>query len=840
MTETDSMAAPLTDHQLRRLVNRVIWPGFVGTTVPAWLAAALDEGLAGAVYFRHNIDPDSPGQVVALSAAIRAANPDAVIGADEEGGNVTRLQARDGSSVPGAAVLGRLDDVALTQAAGAAIGRMCRGAGINLVIGPVADVNTNPRNPVIGVRSFGSDTALVSRHAAAMVRGIQAAGVGACAKHFPGHGDTVSDSHLSLPRLELGLAQLERDHVPPFRAAVGAGVSAVMTAHIVIPDLGEAPATLNPAAGALLRGLGFDGLLITDALDMAAVRTTVGPGAGAVQALLAGADLLCVGNPENSYSGGGTDEGAYLEVRDALLGAVADAVLPLEVLRRAGGRVAAFAAWVRQQETSASGDAGDGDAAARNGTADPAGWSEDGFALAARRACDVVEVAGPALLPAGTGSVVVLDARTDTNMAAGPAVNYFAAALAQDMAVRTVTPAELSAEPSSQHAADAPEGLLVLVDSLADPRQWDAMQAVARTTPSAVCINAGLGTHSLDLPGVPPLTIINCYGSSRVTARAVASILTRQGVPAADSGAEGSLRAELATLATESSNERFSDLAALETIELVKGMNGEDATVPAAIAGAAPAIAEVIDGVAERMSRGGRLIYVGAGTPGRLGILDASECPPTFGVDPSRVVGVIAGGSMAIQSAVENAEDDVAAGAVDMAALGLSATDSVIGISASGRTPYVLAALQAAASAGALTVGFACNSGSPVGRAAEIALEIEVGPEFLAGSTRLKAGTAQKLVLNMLSTIVMVRLGKTYRNLMVDLRATNEKLRARSERTVMRATGVDALTSAAVLESAAGSVKVAILVIMTGLSVEQATALLQRHGGHLDAAIGSD
>lgn len=518
MTETGRDAGMPQD-RLGRLVNGVIWPGFIGTTVPRWLAAALAEGLAGVVYFRHNIDADPPTQVAKLSASIRESNPDAIIGADEEGGNVTRLQAREGSSVPGAAVLGRLDDVAVTEAAGAEIGRMCRDAGINLVIGPVADVNTNPANPVIGVRSFGPDTALVGRHAAAMVRGIQSAGVGACAKHFPGHGDTVSDSHTALPRLDLSLAAVERDHLPPFRAAIAAGVAAMMTAHIVIPELGEAPATLNPAAGDLLRSMGFDGLLVTDALDMAAVRATVGSGSGAVQALLAGADLLCVGNPDNSYSSGGTDEGAYLEIRDALVAAVSDGTLPLDVLKRAAGRVASFSSRTRTAGSS-------------HGSSAAAAWSSPDWTAVARRACDVVEVAGNARLPAGTTAVAFLDARVKTNMAAGSARNFFAAELPPEIAVHPVSlddlPVELPVELPVDGEPDSPEApaCVVLVDSLADPRQWDAVEAVARAIPTAICINAGLGVQALALDARPPLTTINCYGASRVTARAVAALLT--------------------------------------------------------------------------------------------------------------------------------------------------------------------------------------------------------------------------------------------------------------------------------------------------------------------------
>ena len=297
------------------------------------------------------------------------------------------------------------------------------------------------------------------------------------------------------------------------------------------------------------------------------------------------------------------------------------------------------------------------------------------------------------------------------------------------------------------------------------------------------------------------------------------------------------VRAEIGALVTESANPNYPDLAALSTPELVAAMNDEDALVPAAIAGQQHTIAAIIDEIAARMSRGGRLIYVGAGTPGRMGILDASECPPTFGTDPSLVVGVIAGGRAAVNQAVENAEDSEEAGAADMRALALTPNDSVVGMAASGRTPYVISAIKAARAQGSYTVGFACNNNSLLGAAADTALEIEVGPELLSGSTRLKSGTCQKLVLNMISTITMVRLGKTYKNVMVDLRATNAKLHARSERTLMRVTGCDADTAKSALGAADGHVKAAILAIMTGLPAARAAALLEDSAGFLPEAI---
>jgi N-acetylmuramic acid 6-phosphate etherase len=267
-------------------------------------------------------------------------------------------------------------------------------------------------------------------------------------------------------------------------------------------------------------------------------------------------------------------------------------------------------------------------------------------------------------------------------------------------------------------------------------------------------------------------------------------------------------------------------------------MQGEDATVPGSVAAQLPQIAAAIDATAERMARGGRLIYAGAGTAGRLGVLDASECPPTFNTDPSDVLGLIAGGPAAMNTSVEGAEDSKELAAADLDGLRLSADDTVVGISASGRTPYAVGAVEhARRTYGALTIGLSCNAGSPLGDAAELRIEVVVGPELLTGSTRLKAGTAQKLVLNMLSTITMIRLGKTYGNLMVDVRASNDKLRARSRRIVALATGAADETIEAALTQADDEVKNAILIVLAGVDGRTAARLLADAHGHLRAAI---
>ncbi|MFF5844704.1 N-acetylmuramic acid 6-phosphate etherase [Streptomyces massasporeus] len=299
------------------------------------------------------------------------------------------------------------------------------------------------------------------------------------------------------------------------------------------------------------------------------------------------------------------------------------------------------------------------------------------------------------------------------------------------------------------------------------------------------------------------------------------------------------LRTELESLTTEAFRPELADIDRLPTLDIARLMNGEDATVAGAVAARLPQIAAAIDAVAERMARRGRLVYAGAGTAGRLGILDASECPPTFNTDPSRVVGLIAGGPDAVVTSVEGAEDSRDLARADLNTLALTPDDTVVGISASGRTPYAIGAVEHARARGCLTIGLACNPGSPLAAAADHGIEIVVGPELLTGSTRLKSGTAQKLVLNMLSTITMIRLGKTYGNLMVDVRASNDKLRARSHRIVALATGAGDKEIEEALTATDGEVKNAILTILAEVDGPTAARLLEESGGHLRAALAS-
>ncbi|MCB5178845.1 N-acetylmuramic acid 6-phosphate etherase [Streptomyces antimicrobicus] len=297
------------------------------------------------------------------------------------------------------------------------------------------------------------------------------------------------------------------------------------------------------------------------------------------------------------------------------------------------------------------------------------------------------------------------------------------------------------------------------------------------------------------------------------------------------------LRAQLDTLTTEAFRPDLAGIDQLPTVDLVRLMNAEDATVPAAVATQLPAIAAAVDAVAARMARGGRLVHAGAGTAGRLGVLDASECPPTFNTAPGQVVGLIAGGPDALVTAVEGAEDRADLAVADLTALDLTPVDTVVGVSASGRTPYAVGAVRHARALGALTVGLSCNAGSALAAAAEHGIEVVTGPELIAGSTRLKAGTAQKLVLNLISTVTMIKLGKTYGNLMVDVRATNDKLRARSRRIVAQATGAPDEEIEAALTATGGEVKHAVLVLLAGVDAATAARLLDAHQGRLRPAL---
>ncbi|KOO04973.1 N-acetylmuramic acid 6-phosphate etherase [Vibrio nereis] len=295
----------------------------------------------------------------------------------------------------------------------------------------------------------------------------------------------------------------------------------------------------------------------------------------------------------------------------------------------------------------------------------------------------------------------------------------------------------------------------------------------------------------------------------------------------------------LSHLVSEGRNPETMDIDLLSSLEIVERINQQDKLVPLAVEKVLPEIAQAVDTISTAFKKGGRLVYVGAGTSGRLGVLDASECPPTFGVSDGMVIGLIAGGPEAILKAQEGAEDSMELGMEDLKSIGFNQDDVVVGIAASGRTPYVIGALEYANTIGAATVALSCNPDSTIADIAQIAISPVVGPEALTGSTRLKSGTAQKLVLNMLTTASMIRLGKSYQNLMVDVKATNKKLVARAARIVMQATDCESCEAAETLVKTGYDVKLAILMILTGMDVEQARKQLHAQDGFLRKAVQS-
>ncbi|EGQ9845522.1 N-acetylmuramic acid 6-phosphate etherase [Vibrio cholerae] len=297
------------------------------------------------------------------------------------------------------------------------------------------------------------------------------------------------------------------------------------------------------------------------------------------------------------------------------------------------------------------------------------------------------------------------------------------------------------------------------------------------------------------------------------------------------------LIAALSHLVSEGRNPDTMDIDLLSSQEIVERLNQQDKQVPLAVEAVLPQIAQAVDKITAAFKQGGRLIYLGAGTSGRLGVLDASECPPTFGVSDQMVIGLIAGGKEAMFTAQEGAEDNATLGAHDLQQIDFSRKDALVGIAASGRTPYVIGALEYANDLGATTIALSCNPDSPIAEIAQIAISPVVGPEALTGSTRLKSGTAQKLVLNMLTTASMIRLGKSYQNLMVDVRATNRKLIARAVRIVMQATDCQREEAVALLKESHNNAKLAILMHLTGMNYEQATAKLSQSDGFLRRAM---
>jgi beta-N-acetylhexosaminidase len=516
--------------ELSVLAATVLQPGFVGTSVPDWVRRWLGDGLGGVALFARNVA--SPAQVAALTAQLRAERPDVIVAIDEEAGDVTRFESRYGSSRPGNLGLGAIDDAALTEAVARDLGLELANAGITLDYAPDTDVNSNPDNPIIGVRAFGAEPDLVARHSAAFIQGLQAAGVAACAKHFPGHGDTSVDSHHAVPLIDRSREQLDACELVPFRAAIAAGVQSVMTGHLLVPAYdGELAATLSPRILTdLLRvELGFEGLIVTDGIEMQGVRRTYGLEGATVRALAAGADAICVG-------GDHADEHTATRLRDAIVAAVRNGQLPEQRLRDAAERVCRLAAWTTRTQTTvgarAVADAAGRDVAVLGGPAAGSSGSVVGLA-AARRAVKITLGADAPELPLASAAHVVEFAPA-RNIAIGAETPWGVGA-PLDVLLSGTTSVRLSADdvagmpdPAVAVLAGAAGRPLVLVVRDAHRHPWIA-DTVARTLavrPDAVVVE--MGVPVLITGGVHLAT----YGATRACGQAAAEILAGTSVPA--------------------------------------------------------------------------------------------------------------------------------------------------------------------------------------------------------------------------------------------------------------------------------------------------------------------
>jgi beta-N-acetylhexosaminidase len=487
------------DPGLGRLAEAILIPPFPGGQEPEWVRAALGAGLGGVTLFGPNVQDRQ--QLARLTASLRSAAIEPVIAIDEEGGDVTRISHQTGSDYPGNAALGAIDDTDLTRSVYAALGADLATLGINLDLAPAVDVNTAADNPVIGTRSFGADPALVARHGAAAVAGLQSAGVAACAKHFPGHGSTTLDSHLVLATIDAPLSVLRARDLPPFAAAIAAGVRAIMPSHLRVPELtGDLPASLSRRAQTdLLRGeLGFTGVIVSDGLEMRAVSEPYGIPEAAVRAVIAGTDLLCLGRDQDQLS--------FLAVKAALVEAVRSGRLPGERLEEAAARVAELREW-----TAA--------AAAASGATGAATAAAAAIGLAAARRAVTIQGVRPALrLP------LVVQLVPPANLAVGPVPWGLGSFVAADSyrQVSTATPdaelpyvvAELLAE------ADDRSLIIVVRDAHRHPVARQAVQLMLAGRPDAVVVEMGLPVWR---PG--DASYVTSYGAGRNNAHATAEIL---------------------------------------------------------------------------------------------------------------------------------------------------------------------------------------------------------------------------------------------------------------------------------------------------------------------------
>ncbi|MFE5074757.1 glycoside hydrolase family 3 protein [Streptomyces halstedii] len=512
------------------LVNACLMASYEGRVPPTWIRRAVENGLAGVGVFGTNLAPPEPAAPGAapygtlrddIAAPLRAVRPDVLIALDEEGGDVTRLDYHRGSPYPGNHALGAVDDLGLTREVARAIGADLADAGINLCLGPCADVNSRPNNPIIGVRSFGADPGRVARHTEAFVRGLQDRRVAATLKHFPGHGDTGTDSHTALPDIDRDLPALRALDLPPFAAGIAAGAKAVMTGHIRLPHLAEPPATLSPriVTGLLREELGYDGVVVSDALEMAPVLDRWGFGGAAVLAWSAGVDLVLLG-----ASG---VEHALPQVYEAVESALKKGELTIERLEEAAARVAALRAWADPVPTGLgrSGSVPTGSGTGRSGSY--TGRSGIGL-VAARRALVAVGVPSPG----ASGPVHCVRLSSEANMAVGVAPWGLDRALDGLGRLASALDVDPGTDPADIPLPAAGPLVVVVRDAVRDPWQHATVDALRTRRPDLVTVDMGLEPA----PGRLAAPLLLTRGAGLANAVAAAELLTGRTWPGPPSG----------------------------------------------------------------------------------------------------------------------------------------------------------------------------------------------------------------------------------------------------------------------------------------------------------------
>jgi beta-N-acetylhexosaminidase len=675
--------------------------------------------------------------------------------------------------------LGFLDDPAATEAVYAAIGSRLARAGVTLNLAPVADVNVNPRNPVIGVRSFSASPEVAARQVAAAVQGLQGAGVAACPKHFPGHGATSSDSHHEVATVTRSRAELDAAELVPFRAGIAAGARAVMTGHLLVPalDPSEIATVSRTITTQLLRDeLGFTGTVVTDALEMQAVSATIGIPEGFVQALIAGADAIETGAQDAEH------------LIDAIVAAVATAV--------ADGRLDIARLEDAARRTAQLASPGD------------AGRSVEAPDVAAR----CLEIRGP--LPRLDRPLVV-ECRSPNGVATGELPWSLADAIAErEPGTETV----LVDGPAPPIEADGRSLVVVVRDPNRHPWQHAVLDA-ARRHPNSVIVDAGWPAEDLPEPyirtrGIAPGLLDAAAEALAAPDRATFGRLTRPNVAR-----------------SENNRPRLHELPAEEVVGLL--LDGEQRVVPA-VRAATDQIVAAARLIADRLRDGGRLAFAGAGTSGRVAFTEAAELPGTFGLAEHRIVAIMAGGA----DGTDWHEDDTEMAQRDLDRLAPTSGDVLVAVAASGSTPYTIELAEGAAKRGADVVAMVNTPGSPLSLLANLAIEVPVGPEVLRGSTRLSAGSAQKVTLNALTTTAMTLLGRVHGDVMVDVVPANAKLRERAAGIAAEIAGSSIVDARAALAACDWNTRAAVLCLVADLDPAEAIARAAQHAT-LQAALNS-